>query len=178
MSLRKEKNLLIDLDETVISTVDIEDYKPEYDNFKPYKMDDFYSVFQRPGLQEFLNYAFDNFNVSIFTASSQSYALAIIKNIIIGNKKDRKLDYIFFSHHCDITKKLKNGIKDLTVLWDNFKLPGYNKDNTIIIDDNDEVAKTGYCIQVKEYNFNGKESEKENYLNGELRDKLEEFRLS
>ena len=42
------------------------------------KKDGHYKVFERPGLQEFLDYLFANFNVSVWTAASKSYALFII----------------------------------------------------------------------------------------------------
>ena len=56
-----------------------------------------------------------------------------------------------------------------------YKLKGYNKYNTIIIDDNPNVKKTGYCIQVPEFNFLDDRSDKDSYLL-ELIGKLEEFK--
>ena len=100
--------------------------------------------------------------------------LFIIENIVLEDKT-RKLDYIFFSYHCDISKKLKKGIKDLSILWDIYKLDGYNKYNTIIIDDNPDVKKTGYCIQVPEFNFFDTGSEKDDYLD-KLIDILEYYK--
>jgi len=176
----QKKNLILDLDETLISAISESEYEhSNHDNkkkkFKYKNMDSYYTVFYRPNLDKFLRYIFKNFNVSVYTAASKDYALFIIENIILNNIKNRKLDYIFFSYHCDISKKLKNGIKDLSILWDIYKLKGYNKYNTIIIDDNPEVKKTGYCIQVPEFNFLDDNSEKDSYLLT-LIDKLEEFK--
>ena len=117
-------------------------------------MDDIYIVFERPHLQKFLDYLFKNFNVSIWTAASKDYACFIIDNIVLQDK-NRKLDYIFFSYHCDISKKKKKRAqKSLELLWDIFKLPKYNKKNTIIIDDYDHVHKTQpeNCILVEPFN--------------------------
>ena len=180
MSKRQKKNLILDLDETLISAVSEEEYDPKkHDSkkkkFKYKNMDSYYTVFYRPHLDKFLRYIFKNFNVSVYTAASKDYALFIIENIVLNNIKNRKLDYIFFSYHCDISKKLKNGIKDLSILWDIYKLKGYNKYNTIIIDDNPNVKKTGYCIQVPEFNFLDDRSDKDSYLL-ELIGKLEEFK--
>lgn len=177
-----KKNLIIDLDETLIYSLDRDDYVPhKHDkkkhNFKHKYMDEYYTVFYRPGLEEFLDYIFKNFNVSVFTAASKSYAMFIIENIIMGENKKRHPEYIFFSYHCDITKKLKKGIKDLTILWDQdgFNLPNFNECNTIIIDDNPDVKKTGYCIQVPEFNFLDDDCENDSYLE-ELKNILEDYK--
>jgi TFIIF-interacting CTD phosphatase-like protein len=167
----KQYNIILDLDQTLISAEADEEY-----DFKKYKnkaklfnykdMDGYYIVFERPYLQTFLDYLFKNFNVSIWTAASKDYALFIIEKMIIANKKDRKIDYIFFSYHCDISKKIKNGTKDLSILWDVYNLKDYNKDNTFIIDDYDEVFKTqpDNCIVAEPFEFTNDGSENDNFL--------------
>jgi TFIIF-interacting CTD phosphatase-like protein len=180
----KKKYIIFDLDETLISAISKEDEYDEQRHSKRYKifkkrneyedMDGYYHVFSRPGLQKFLDFAFKNFNVCIWTAASKDYALFIIEKIILKNK-NRKLDYIFFSYHCDISKKVKKGIKDLSVLWDLAKLPNYNENNVIIIDDNPDVKKTGYCIQVPEFIFTDENSENDKYFET-LKNKLIEYK--
>ena len=77
---------------------------------------------ERPHLQEFLDYLFENYNVSIWTAASKDYALYII-NYVILKEPERKLNFVFFSHHCDIAKKLKKkSPKDLEMLEKEFNL--------------------------------------------------------
>ena len=178
-----KKNIILDLDETLISAISTDEYdikkddKKAFEKFECKNMDNYYYVFYRPGLQKFLDYLFDNFNVSVWTAASKDYALFIIDKIILDNENnnDRKLDYIFFSYHCDLSKKLKNGIKDLSILWDVYKLPNYNSNNTLIIDDNPDVHETGFCIPIKEFvaikdgSENDKEFEK-------IKKKLEKFK--
>ena len=118
----ERKNIIFDLDETLISAISEKEFKSKhrihterqniFDKKHEYiDMDGYYHVFLRPGLQNFLDYIFENFNVSIWTAASKDYALFIIEKIILA-RPNRKLDYIFFSYHCDISKKVKNGIKD------------------------------------------------------------------
>ena len=121
---KNKKNLLLDLDQTLICACDFKEYKPgsnkkmdeKADNeiFNKINMDNIYTVFQRPNLEKFLDFIFENFNVSVWTAASKDYALFIINKIILKldtkNKdkpKKRKLDYVFFSYHCDISKKIK-----------------------------------------------------------------------
>lgn len=151
-----KKHIIIDLDETIINSIATEDFdnkdKTKLELFDYKNMDDYYYVCARPHLQTFLDFIFANFNVSVWTAASKSYALFIIEHFILVKPK-RKLEYVFFSYHCDLSKKLGRGIKDLSLLWDKYKLEGFNKTNVKIIDDNMDVVKTGNCFQIKEFNF-------------------------
>ena len=146
-----KKNIILDLDETLINAnyiedFDTEEYKRLYGDtlsqsqnpFEFKVMQDIYIVFKRPHLDQFLDYIFDNFNVSVWTAASKDYALWIVKNYIIKDT-NRKLDFIFWSYHCTFSQTYGKGSKDLSLLWKNFQLSNYNKNNTIIIDDNPEV---------------------------------------
>jgi len=173
MSKKNKKNLLLDIDQTLICACDSDEYTFGKDKkmdtkacnkiFKKLEMDDYYIIFQRPNLQNFLDFIFENFNVSVWTAASKDYALFIINKIILRldakdkdkPKKERHLDYIFFSYHCDISKKIKKGTKDLSILRDDFKMTGYSLKNTFIIDDYNEVYKTqpNNCIKILPFNF-------------------------
>jgi len=177
-------NIFLDIDQTLIAAVrldnldedDEEDDDEDFYDFKKYKnkavefsfenMDDYYIIFERPHLQEFLDYLFENFNVSIWTAASKDYALFIIEHIIKAGKNERRLDYTFFSHHCSLSSKLKNGTKDLSMLWDVYKDSKYNRFNTFILDDYDEVKKTqpNNCIEIRPFFFTKKGSEKDRVL--------------
>lgn len=166
-----KKNIILDLDQTIISAeadeeYDVEKYKEKSKKFSYKDMDGFYIVFERPGLQKFLSFLFANFNVSVWTAASKDYALFIIENIIIAGNKNRHIDWIFFSYHCDISKRLKNGTKDLSILWEDYSIPGYSKDNTVIIDDYDEVYDTqpDNCIIALPFEFTEEGSENDDYL--------------
>lgn len=172
MERKHQINILLDLDQTLISAEANEDF-----NFKKYEdksklfrsddMDGYYTVFSRPYLQEFLDYAFKNFNVSIWTAASKDYALFIIEKIILNNKPERKLDFIFFSYHCDLSRKQKKYSKQLCMLWDIHKLPGYNEKNTIIIDDYiQDVHKhqPNNCVIAPPFEFTKEKSENDIFL--------------
>jgi TFIIF-interacting CTD phosphatase-like protein len=65
-----------------------------------------YLVFSRPHLQEFLDYLFANFKVSVWSAASKPYVLFIVNNIIYRNHPERKLEWIFFDEQCDISKRI------------------------------------------------------------------------
>lgn len=167
----KKKSVILDLDQTLISAeadeeYDFKKYKSKAKKFKYHDMDSYYIVFERPRLQKFLDYLFSNFNVSIWTAASKDYALFIIEKIILAGRKNRHVDWIFFSYHCDISKKLKGGTKDLRLLWDEYKIKGYSSSNTIIIDDYDEVYYTqpANCVIAVPFEFKEEGSEDDDYL--------------
>ena len=138
-------------------------------------MEGYYIIFERPHLQEFLDFIFENYDVSIWTAATKDYALFIIDKIIL-TKPNRKLDYIFFSYHCNISKKIKKSSKDLSMLWDIYKIVGYNKNNTIILDDYDEVyiSQKDNCIIAKQFKFINDNSEKDDFLK-KLKRKLKRY---
>jgi hypothetical protein len=175
-----KNNILLDLDQTLISAEPNEDfnynkYKKKIDALKSkfkgqvveYDMDGYYTVFSRPYLQEFLDYLFKNFNVSICTAATKDYALFIIKNIILNNKPDRKLDFIFFSYHCEWSKKEYKCSKKLCMIWDKHKIDGYSPNNTVIIDDfKEDVHKCqpNNCIIAPPYEIKKKDSENDTFL--------------
>lgn len=139
-------NLFLDLDQTIISsepteTYNVKKHKEVLQKFKHYYMKPYYIVFVRPYTEEFLDFIFKNFNVSVWTAASKSYALFIIEKVILNGKK-RKLDYILFDYHVKVSEHYKDRTKSLSLLSDIFKLEGYNMSNTFIIDDYDEVFNT------------------------------------
>lgn len=140
--MKHSRNIILDLDQTIIYSEPMDSKDDESDkklkiltdNFICHDMEGLYLVCERPGLQQFLDFLFENFNVSVWTAATKSYALFIIKNVILS-KPGRHLDYIFFSYHCEISDKKYNYSKKLDMLWDDYKLPGYDKNNTVILDD-------------------------------------------
>ena len=133
------ENIVLDLDNTLISAEYIctfpfnkKGMTEKACKFSLHDMDSYYIVFERPKVQEFLDYLFENYNVCIWTAASKDYALFIIKNVRL--KKSRKLDFILFSYHCDISKEKYNGdSKNLKLIYKDFKMKGFNENNTLII---------------------------------------------
>lgn len=163
-------HIILDLDQTIISAetpkeIDLTGQdKIKAKKFTFHDMDNYYIVFERPGLQKFLDFLFANFSVSVWTAASKDYAAFIIKNIILADKSNRKLNWVFFCYHTDIAGDKLGGYKNLKMLWDEFKLPGMTNENTIIIDDNEDVEETNtknaILIKPFEYNNSGSEGDK------------------
>ena len=167
---KKEKisNIILDLDETIISAIYYEDFNQNKEkmikkltSFTYHHMDKDYVITERPHIQKFLDFLFNNFNVSVWTAASKSYALFVIQNVILKN--NRKLDYILYNSHCDVSKTDTGCIKNLEKL---FHIHGYNKKNTLIIDDNLDVfsKQTNKIINIKPFVFFRDKSEKDNEL--------------
>ncbi len=172
-------NFVLDLDQTIISAEPTEDFTKNTQKMKKFvfhNMDDYYIVFERPNLQEFLTFLFDNFTVSVWTAATKDYALFIIDKIILAGNSNRKLDYVFFSYHCGISEDKKSATKALSLFWDVYKLPNYSRTNTIILDDYDEVCKSQpkNCITAKPFEYNEDDSENDTFLK-ELTPKLKDL---
>lgn len=162
--MKGKLNVILDLDQTLISGEELPsfDFKKGRDKMKKFDhktMENFFVIFARPHLQEFLDFLFANFNVAVWTAATKDYALFIVKHFIL-TKPGRKLDFIFYSHHCDMSQKLKKGLKGLSMLWDVFKLKRYNQNNTIIVDDNPDVLVSQECnvIQIKPFEYTARAS--------------------
>ena len=145
-----KKLILLDLDNTLICAEDLA--ATEYEEqmvqarkkFRTVRMEDYYDIFERPHLQEFLDYLFDNFNVGIWTASSKDYAIFVIKNFITQpenkHKPKRKIKLFLCSHHCNVSKKHFKGVtKDLKLISDKWHLK--KLDDIILIDDLETLAE-------------------------------------
>jgi TFIIF-interacting CTD phosphatase-like protein len=170
MPPKEKKTIILDLDETLINSVEIEEYEKIKDDFKSerlksHNMEDYYKVFERPYLQKFLDYVFKHFNVIIWTAASKDYAIFIIKHIILAGK-NRNLKYIFFKYHCDTSKKYQNGSKNLKLLSDNYEIPYISENGAIIIDDYDEVhqIQPGNCVIAIPFEYENSDSVHDDFL--------------
>jgi TFIIF-interacting CTD phosphatase-like protein len=159
------KNVILDLDNTLISSEPYEDHSESKirdlldsatGKVAYYDMHGYYVVFERPGVQPFLDWLFANYSVSVWTAASKDYALHIIDHTI-EDENARRLDWIFFDTHCALSKSIygRRSPKNLRLLWEVFELPGYTRENTVIVDDLNRVyrAQPDNCIPVKAFHI-------------------------
>jgi hypothetical protein len=189
LSCIHKRNVVLDLDETLISgkacndEIDFEKDKSQLMKFKFHNMDDLYLISERPGVQDFLTKLFEGYTVSVWTAASKDYALFIIENVIL-NTPQRHLKYIFWSDHGSISKKLYDRKpKKLSLLWDVFRLPGFDPYNTIIIDDYGRVTSSQpeNAIRISEFDCTRQGHEHDNELSGmcdTLEDKFKTLKAS
>ena len=157
----KPIKVVLDLDNTLIYSWDY----PKFDKEKLgkhyicYNMDEDYMVCERPGLQPFLTWLFQNFEVMVWSAASPDYVDFIVKKIVIGNHKNRKVQHIFNSEKCDESQEKYNGdTKNLNLLWDTYDFEGYGPYNVLIIDDMGHVIKSqpSRSIRIKKFVANEK----------------------
>ena len=135
-------------------------------------MPGYYIIFERPHVQEFLDYLFSHHNVAVWTAASRDYAYFVIKAALLDGHPERELDFVLHGDHTKMSRKLTGKPKALSLLWG--RLPGYEKSNTVLIDDNNEVFRRQKrnVIPVPAFIAQDKGSEKDNYLTL-LRDTLD-----
>jgi len=161
-------NVCLDLDNTLIQALEASDRKKiphelsskfRYVDYIP-----FFRIYERPHLQRFIDYIFEHFNVSVITAAEKDYGLFIIENFIL-TKPERKLSFVFYRYHVDLSREIYSGVKDLRMLWELFKIPGFYKHNTVIIDDLDMVYQTNpnNTIRIPGFFIVDEETNKVNY---------------
>jgi hypothetical protein len=162
-------NVILDLDNTIINALASEDRQklPSHisDKFNYADYSPFFYIYERPHLQLFLDWLFENCNVSVFTAAEKDYALFIIENIILI-KPGRKLDFIFYREHVEQgEKEYEDTMKDLRLVWDFYKVPNFYPSNTVIIDDLDLVCQTNpkNCIRIPGFFIVDEETHEPNY---------------
>lgn len=172
-------NIIIDLDNTILSSVsfrELKNMKNKKKNMRSKDMGDHYRVFLRPYVHEFLDYIFKHFNVTVWTAAEQDYAMFIVDEIILNpeeydsdmvmkNRPERKLKMIFHRKNCDQSQEKyhKDSPKDLRYLY---HFPGYHRCNTIIIDDNREVigANPKQVIPAKYFDIKKEDAKHDSFL--------------
>jgi TFIIF-interacting CTD phosphatase-like protein len=180
LSFRKKINVILDLDNTLIFSIEHSKYPKRKSilHEKPhYFMDNDYVIYERPDLQDFLDWLHTHFNVMIWSAASPEYVEFIVENIL--QRGNRKYEYVLTSNNCEDCQDYfgEDQFKNLRYLWDIHDLPGYGPFNTLIVDDLKMVSKTqpNNSIQIKSFNTNHKECWKDNELMNAIKPKLEEI---
>jgi hypothetical protein len=173
MENNNKKLLLLDLDNTIICAEELpnndekslinDKLKEARKKFRTVRMEDYYDIFERPHLQEFLDYVFKKFNVGVWTASSKDYAIFVIKNFIIQPQTkmefNRELKLFLCSHHCNVSKKhFKGTTKDLKLISDRWNLKNFNE--LLLIDDLEQLAENqpNNVILIKPFYYDKDES--------------------
>jgi len=161
-------NIILDLDNTVISSIEMEKSKPskKSDKFNSHVMEDYYVIYHRPYLQEFLDYIFSNMNVAVWTSATPDYAEFIIKNILTPKGSKRKLDFVLTSAASDYSEEKCGNQKCLDLIWNKFGAIGYRPDNTILLDNLDEIrnGQTCHVLPAVDFEYNSRGSEKDKFL--------------
>jgi RNA polymerase II subunit A small phosphatase-like protein len=131
------KLLVLDLDETLIHSKCFS-FEESYDFSIGHK----FSVVKRPGLDQFLETCFENFDVAFWTSSGQDYADKLLTFIL---KEGQKPKFVWDSRRC--TRYLSSSSVDsvdLKKLSKVFRMKIWGKDDVLIVDDSKEKASKNY----------------------------------
>jgi Dullard-like phosphatase family protein len=157
-----KKLLILDLDETLIHTEKFPtNYleEGEYDFKYPSSNKSYeYFTIKRPFLDEFLKYAFENFDVAVWTAAGKEYAENVVKNIGIDKSN---LEFFYTEENCTIRLDYLTGDYYGEKNLNKIKKRGFDLEKVLIVDD---IAKTavhnyGNLIQIKPFTSNREDTE-------------------
>ncbi len=127
--------LVLDLDETLIHVRTREDVGRKSDTTIHG-----WPLYERPHLQEFLDFCFLNFRVGVWTSASRSYAKGILHKTFQG----RKPEFLWWDEQCtshyDPELLTQYPVKDIRKL----KRAGYNLEEILAIDDTPEKWQRSY----------------------------------
>ena len=161
--MEQKLNIVLDLDNTLLCAVDFREINNRnFDNVfnEKLKYVDFifeekplYRIFLRPNLEDFLDFLFEEFNVSVFTNAEKDYADFVVRNIILNSSQSRKLDFVFYRYHSNIVLQNYGKMKDLRFIWDMAHIYYFFPSNTIIIDDLYLVKQSNFynCLAIKPF---------------------------
>lgn len=150
------KYIILDLDETLIHSIEKEKVNTMVTTFKTHVFDK-YVIFERPCLEMFLKELTKEFKICVWTAASFTYAQFIVKYIIepyIG----KQVYFLYHDIHCDISFKKFGILKHLDLVQMFNKT--FTKTNTLLVDDNTDVLRQNNCVlNIQKFNLNPKDQE-------------------
>lgn len=146
--------LVLDLDQTLIYSsrvpIDIDNTEVKDPDFIGLG----FCFYKRNGLDKFIEFCFQHFDVAVWTAAGEDYAQHIISNIFGSHASNLKFIYTSnkCSHKYDPEIMERYCFKRLKKIW-NKKNNEFTRYNTIIIDDNPSVYQENYgnALPVREF---------------------------
>jgi len=145
------KLLILDLDETLIHGT-TEPIHRDAD----FLVGEQFHVYIRPYLGSFLEYAFANFEVAVWTSASADYAAEVVHNIIPTGKT---LRFLWSNERCTRKQNLETWetywVKDLKKV----KKLGYSLDRVLMVDDSPEKLSKNYGNYIKIREYEGDQSD-------------------
>lgn len=114
-----------------------------------------YRIYLRPHLQTFLDYAFENFDVAVWTSSSASYATKIVNRLL---SPGQMLEFLWCRGRC--TRRFDE--EEQTHYWlKNFKKlkKRYRLEQVLVVDDTPQKHERNYGNLVRISEFTGNEDD-------------------
>lgn len=149
--LMKKKNIVLDIDNTLVHTIVNTTVVREPD-FTFILEGDKYNVYKRPGVDKFLKEIFKIAkSVSVWSMGTKPYVMKIIKHIF-SQEQQNKLRFIK-TRQTGKTITTNHGVySDVKLMSNLYKLNGFTRDNTVLIDDADHHGKFSEgVIKVRSY---------------------------
>src|SRR5262249_21477088 len=143
-SQMRRKLLILDVDETLLYATP----RP-LDRQEDFRLGEYY-VYSRPHLEDFLTFCTSHFDVAVWTASSQSYAKAVVERLF-GSADT--LAFLWARPRCTLLYDWELGeqywVKDLKKV----RLKGYKLEQVIVVDDTARKHERNYgnLVHVQEY---------------------------
>lgn len=147
---QNKKVLILDMDETLIHSSSFPPH-PKVSYFQisdKYQPENSFFVYKRPGLDDFIKFVRENFEVFIFTYGQKEYADPIIDKVFPSLDKDHRL----YRDLCDTSSGSVK--KDLQM----FKT---SEKNIILVDDNEAEINFNPSNTIKIKRWNGIPDDKE-----------------
>jgi hypothetical protein len=141
--MSKQINIVLDIDNTLLETIPNTVFNTIPANYLSYfdvvdlpEIDA--KAILRPDLDAFLDYVFERFTVSIFTAAQRDYSKVIRDRIIAPPGSGRVIFKALDSRHNEYSITKWNQVKSINTFKE-VGVPSINENNTMIIDDLEEV---------------------------------------
>ena len=152
MNVLKKILLILDLDETLVYSSELKlSYKEDY-------IVDKYYVYKRPGVDDFLESIQHNFDVAIWTSSTEDYAQNIVSNIFPDNYP---LKFIYGRTKCTLTFLFEHQKYVYAKNLSKLKRKDFSLEKILIIDDSPEKLKRNYGNHIRVEPFTGSRDDKE-----------------
>lgn len=162
--MSKKIHVFLDLDETLINSIEPDtvvlneklfEWFPIYENNNGPII---FKTFLRPHLKTFLDWVFDNCNVSVWSAGERNYVLDIIKAIM----PKRPLKIILWREHCEQAQSVS--LKNLAWLETKIDLEQFGY--PILIDDLKQNChgNEGHCFNIKKFLVTSDNADKDDAL--------------
>lgn len=147
-----DKLLILDIDETLLfASQQALDQKHDF-------LAEHYFVYKRPYLEEFLEFAFNNFKVAIWTSSNELYANHIVKQIITSPDA---LEFVWARSKCVAKFNPETWEHDYIKDLKKAKKNGYNLKDMIMVDDTPKKLRRNYGNLVRVTPFMGDQRDEE-----------------